>query len=89
MYEEKIKKSRDKIDEIDNQLLSLLNDRAKLSLKIRSLKKADGSPLFNPQRESEIISKLTQDNKGPLYDQDVEKIFKLIMKQMRELPDEQ
>lgn len=79
---------RKSIDDIDNQLLELLNDRAELSLTIRELKKNKSIGLFDPKREEEIINRLCEKNQGPLYDEDVRKLFLLIVKTMRGLPNE-
>ena len=41
---------RVKIDAVDQQLLSLLNQRAQLAQAVGEVKKLDGSPVFNPDR---------------------------------------
>lgn len=82
-----IENNRIKIDKIDQDLLMLLNDRAKLALDIRKIKKQEGLALFDAKREEHIIQELSKINNGPLYDENIRKIFKEIFKTMRGLPD--
>lgn len=85
---DKISRNRANIDKIDEKLLALINKRAELSLNIRNLKKQTGDGLYDPKREEEVIVNLCKKNKGPLYDENINELFKNIMKIMRELPDE-
>ena len=41
---------RIKIDSLDQQLLSLLNQRAKVAEEVGEIKRAEGSPFFRPDR---------------------------------------
>ena len=41
---------RAEIDAIDNELLRLINQRARLAMKVGSLKKSAGLPLSDPDR---------------------------------------
>lgn len=87
-YKENIEELRHQIDLIDDDLLSLINKRANLSLQIRNLKNQSSKPLFDSKREEEVVSRLCKNNNGPLYDQNVKQVFKQIMKINRGLPDE-
>lgn len=82
-----ILKQRNKIDKIDKQILDLLNQRATISLNIRREKQDSGAALFDPKREEDIVEILCKQNKGPLFDDNIRKIFGYIMKVMRGLPD--
>jgi chorismate mutase len=42
-----------------------------------------GKKIYDPGRESEVIERLKQGNKGPLKKEDLEKIFKTIMRVCR------
>lgn len=46
---------RKEIDETDNELLPLLIKRMKLAEKVAEIKKKHNLPIFNPQREEEIL----------------------------------
>ena len=45
---------RAQIDEIDNELLRLLNRRARLAARIGGMKLRAGLPLYDPDREREV-----------------------------------
>jgi len=50
---------RNKIDEIDNKLLLLLKERFDITKSVAEIKKKDSSiPLFDSNREKEIINNL-------------------------------
>ncbi len=49
---------RVEIDAVDQQLLALLNQRAVLAHEVGEVKKLDGSPVFRPDREAQVIAKL-------------------------------
>ncbi|MDA1312960.1 MAG: chorismate mutase [Acidobacteria bacterium] len=74
---------RARIDEIDQRLLELLNERVSCVLKLSPLKLRAAIPVYSPEREREVISKLQERNDGPLDDEAVQRIFALIMKEMR------
>jgi chorismate mutase/prephenate dehydratase len=42
-------------------------------------------PIYSPEREAEILKKIVKENKGPLEDKAVKRIFKLIIKETRKL----
>jgi negative regulator of sigma E activity len=46
--DEQLADLRVRIDVVDQQLLTLLNDRAKLAQAVGEVKKIDGSPVFRP-----------------------------------------
>jgi chorismate mutase/prephenate dehydratase len=70
---------RVQIDAIDHQLLTLLNDRAKVAEKVGELKKREGSPFFRPDRVAQVIDKIQSSNRGPLLNQHVASIWREIM----------
>jgi chorismate mutase-like protein len=74
---------RKKIDTIDQKLLSLLNQRVRIAQKIGKLKKGMGKKIHDPGREKKVLERLKGRNKGPLKEEDLEKIFKIIMKVCR------
>ena len=78
---------RNKINEIDKQILDLLNDRAEISLDIRELKKAADIAIYDSTREEEVVETLCKENNGKLSDENIRDLFFHIMKIMRGLPD--
>lgn len=57
-----ISELRSRIDAIDTQLSSLFLQRMELSAAIGAYKKERGLPIHVPQREKEIIDKLSQNS---------------------------
>ncbi len=70
---------RVKIDQLDQQLLTLLNDRAKVAQEVGEIKRAEGSPFFRPDRVAQVIAKITQANPGPLHNDHVAAVWREIM----------
>lgn len=73
------------IDEIDRQLLALLNARAQLAVQIGDIKQQIQLPLFQPEREQQVIAHLQAANQGPLVALSIEAIWREIMSACRSL----
>src|SRR6476661_9365158 len=74
--------ARTKIDAIDNQLISLLNQRAELVHEVGQIKKKDGLEIYVPGREEKLLRKLTEINaaqNGKLTEKAIRSIFREIM----------
>jgi chorismate mutase/prephenate dehydratase len=71
--EEDLNALRSRIDGIDERLLQLLNERADLARRIGELK-GDG-PVYRPEREAQVLRRLTAGNPGPLPGEAVERLF--------------
>jgi chorismate mutase-like protein len=78
-----LRQGRREIDRIDRKLLTLLNDRLRVALKVGRIKKKMGEKIYNPEREKEVLRRLGLKNRGPLEEQDLEKIFGTIMRVSR------
>ena len=66
------------IDSIDNDILELLNKRMKVVERVGEIKSETGGAIYRPEREKEIIQRLTklsQDTNGLLNDKAIEAIF--------------
>ena len=74
---------RRKIDEIDRKLVELLNERSKCVLEIGRIKKQDGSPLYQPDRERQVLSAVEQANRGPLSEAAIRRLFERILDEAR------
>lgn len=70
---------RIEIDSIDQQLLSLLNQRARVAEQVGELKRQEGTPFFRPDRVAQVIEKIQNANQGPLLNQHVGAIWREIM----------
>jgi len=78
-----LKKLRDQIDAIDEQLLQLVSQRAKLAHAIGEVK--GGGPIYRPEREAQVLRRLIELNPGPLPDESVTAVFRTVMSHCRTL----
>ncbi len=76
---------RQQIDAVDAHLLDLLNQRAALANEVGHVKRLDGSPVFRPQREAEVIRGLQARNPGPIQDAGLAHIWREVMSACRSL----
>ncbi len=76
---------RIKIDALDLELLALLNQRAMLAHEVGEIKRVDRSPVFRPDRETQVITNLQSINPGPLRPNGVAIIWREIMSACRAL----
>ncbi len=71
---------RRQMDEINLALLELLNRRAQVAQAIGRLKRAQGLPLYDPEREEAMLASLIACNRGPLSDEAVRGLFREIIR---------
>ena len=76
---------RKKIDELDRKLVELLNQRAAAAIGIGYLKRDTDLPIYEPEREREVIANVQRINGGPLRERDLAQIYERIMDVMRGL----
>jgi chorismate mutase-like protein len=74
---------RRKIDEIDRKLVELLNERSRCVVEIGRLKKTDGTPLYQPDREQEVLAAAERANRGPLSEEAIRRLFERILDEAR------
>lgn len=72
---EKINTLRQIIDDYDDQILDLLIKRFAVSTEIGVIKTANGLEIGDPNREQEIINRLSKKLKGKLNKDDIAAIF--------------
>src|SRR3954449_4349114 len=73
------------IDSVDRELLALLNRRAALANEVGEIKRGEGSPVFRPEREAQVINGLQDANPGPLKGDNIAHIWREIMSACRAL----
>ncbi len=76
---------RDEIDAVDKQLLALLNQRASIANAVGEIKRGDGSPVYRPEREAQVILGLQDQNSGPLKPENISHIWREVMSACRSL----
>jgi len=74
---------RRRIDEIDKKLVKLLNERSQCALEIGRIKQESSIPLYQPDRESEVLQNAESENKGPLTDAAIRRLFERIIDEAR------
>ncbi len=80
---------RKKIDEIDRRLVELISQRAEAAHEIGKLKSQAGMPIYEPDRERAVFGNAKSQNKGPLSDRDLLRIYERIMDVMRQIQREE
>lgn len=74
---------RVQIDAIDDQILTLLNARGRLAQAVGHSK--GGAPVYRPEREAQVLRRLSGQNAGPLPNASVTLLFREIMSACRAL----
>jgi len=83
--QEKVRELRERVDQVDRELIEALSERARIVQEIMALKTEAGSPVYDPRREEEILRKVVEINPGPIYDSSMRDIFELILHRIRDL----
>ena len=76
-----IAKLRAEIDALDSTLLGLVNQRAALARRVGEAKQ--GAPAYRPEREAEILRRMTAENPGPLPAERVTAVFREVISACR------
>ena len=76
---------RARIDALDTALVRLLNARAACALEIGRAKEALGLPIYQPERERDVIAHVVAANTGPLDEGAVRRLFERIIDEARRL----
>src|SRR5436309_5468429 len=76
---------RSEINTLDAELLRLLNQRARVALKVGESKKDAGVHLCDHTREREVIERMCEANEGPLDDRAVVELFRAIIYESRRI----
>ena len=76
---------RNEIDRLDRELVELLGRRADCVQKIAEVKQTNGWPVYDPDRERNLLAALTADNRTILPDQSLRRIFREIISACRAL----
>lgn len=80
-----INEIRTRIDLLDDVLLRIFNERARLALEIGHLKKGLNLPVFDPAREKRVFARMKDDNPGPLDDGAIVRLFERVVDESRRL----
>ena len=76
---------RRKIDEIDDKLVELFNERSKCAIEIGKIKHVENLRVYNPEREREILRRIKEANPGPLDDEGLQRLFERVIDECRRI----
>lgn len=79
MPEKDLKALRRRIDEIDDRILDLLNERAEVVIDVGRIKEGASSDFYVPSREQAIYQRLLDANAGPFPNDGVRRVFREII----------
>lgn len=74
-----VEKLRKEIDKIDNEILDLLNKRSNIVLDIAHIKRNENAKFYSPERERQILERLTSLNPGPFPNETLKVIYREIL----------
>jgi chorismate mutase/prephenate dehydratase len=78
-------KWRHKIDSIDNELVRLLNERARIACELGAVKIASGLPAYDGKRERQVLARIRAENRGPLGPESMTSIFRRVILETRRI----
>lgn len=77
---------REDIDRVDEVLVRLLNERARVACEIGRLKKEMGAEVYQPEREKQVIAHVRGvATEGPLGSDAIARLFERIIDEARRL----
>lgn len=76
---------RIRINQLDDELLRIFNERAGLALEIGEVKKQKGLPIYDPKREKLIFERMQKENSGPLDNAAIIRLFERVIDESRSL----
>lgn len=74
-----------RIDELDEQIVKLLCERAACAIAIGEIKQGNAAPIYEPRREQQVYEHVRAVNPGPLKGVQVQDIYERIVDVMRAL----
>jgi chorismate mutase len=80
-----LEEHRREIDAIDRRVVRLLNERAGHAIALGRLKQRLGLPIYQPEREEEVLRNVQSGNGGPLENEAVRRLFERIIDESRRL----
>jgi chorismate mutase / prephenate dehydratase len=78
-----LKPLRAQIDSLDQQLLTLISERAKVAQEVGRVKHEKGEAVYRPEREAQVLQKIAAANPGPLSSEAVQAVWREIISACR------
>ncbi len=82
MTESRLDQLRKRIDVLDEQIQTLLNERASCAQQVAEAKRAEDASttvFYRPEREAEVLRRVRERNAGPLSGDEMTRLFREIM----------
>lgn len=78
---EELDAARSRIDELDAEILRLISERARCAQQVAHIKRRGDldAACYRPEREAEVLRNVLAQNKGPLDDEEMARLFREIM----------
>jgi len=76
---------RQRIDQIDDQLMKLLNARSACAVEVGRIKRRFGMAIYQPDREKWILDRVERNNPGPLDSGALRRVFERVIDESRRL----
>jgi chorismate mutase len=73
------------IDNVDQRLVALLNERTQVVEEIGRVKRNTDLPIYEPKREEQVFANVMGCNQGPLSEDALRSIFERIIDEMRKI----
>jgi chorismate mutase / prephenate dehydratase len=70
---------RGRINDLDERLVGLLNERTRFAIEIGRTKQSRGEEIYAPDREQQVLRRVAELNHGPLTTEAVQAIYREIM----------
>lgn len=83
--EDQIEDCRRRIDELDERIVELLNERSQLALAIGAVKRRLNRTIYDPHREAAIVRHVLDVNPGPMQGDAVRRLFERILDESRRM----
>jgi chorismate mutase-like protein len=75
-------RQRAKIDALDARIIVLLNERARVVHEVGRIKQQAGLAIVDPKRAEEVLQRVALNNRGPLPDENLRRIYERIVAEM-------
>lgn len=76
---QKLTTLRSRLDELDDRLVELVNDRARLAQSIGEVKASAGLRVYAPDREKMVLQRVCTKNQGPISDEALRSVYRELM----------
>ena len=76
---------RARIDALDTEIVTRLNERAKCALEIGHIKEGSEQPFYVPERERAVFARLQKCNEGPLTEEGLRAVYREVISATRAL----